>query len=74
MSEKSLAFIGNASAHEGRGEDARSEREAFSIRRLEGSGWRLERRRQLWGLKAALVLASPACPAPTLSIKPGVVC
>jgi len=29
--------------------------EAFSIRRLEGSRWRLRRTRQLWGLKAALV-------------------
>ena len=41
--------------------------EAFSIRRLEGSRWRLRRTRQLWGLKAALVLASPMVALPTVS-------
>ena len=55
LSGSSLAFIGNASAHETRGEDVDFLAEAFSIRRLEGSRWRLRRTRQLWGLKAALV-------------------
>jgi len=38
-----------------RGEAVRVRAEAFSIRRLEGSRWRLRRTRHLWGLKAALV-------------------
>ena len=38
----SLALIGNASAHEGRAKIC-IQAEAFSIRRLEGSRWRLRR-------------------------------
>jgi hypothetical protein len=37
-----------------------SRAEAFSIRRQEGSRWRLRRTRQLWGLVDALV---PRCEA-----------
>jgi hypothetical protein len=57
MSEKSLAFIGNASADESLSEDVPVRAEAFSIRRLEGSRWRLQRTRQLWKLNASLVLS-----------------
>jgi hypothetical protein len=47
MSVESLAFIGNASAREGRNEEVRVAAEAFSIRRLEGSRWRLRRTRAM---------------------------
>jgi len=47
MTEMSLALIGNASAREGRSEEVRAE--AFSIRRLEGSRWRLRRTRLIYG-------------------------
>jgi hypothetical protein len=39
----SLAFIGNASAHDKLGRRREFRAEAFSIRRLEGSRWRLRR-------------------------------
>ena len=55
LSDSSLALIGNASAHDSLGRRRAPRAEAFSIRRLEGSRWRLRRTRQLWGLKAALV-------------------
>ena len=54
MAGWSLALIGNASAHKIEARTARRA-EAFSIRRLEGSRWRLRRTRQLWGFNAALV-------------------
>ena len=50
----SLAFIGNASAHKSGGRRA-ARAEAFSIRRQEGSRWRLRRTRHLWRLVALLV-------------------
>jgi len=43
LSEWSLALIGNAWAHDIRGEEVHVLAEAFSIRRLEGSRWRLRR-------------------------------
>src|ERR1039458_2153672 len=46
--------------------------EAFSIRRLEGSRWRLRRTRQLWGLKAALIGPFPMCTLPSVSAMAGV--
>jgi hypothetical protein len=55
LSGWSLAFIGNASAHKAEAKTY-TPAEAFSIRRLEGSRWRLRRTRQLWKLNASLVL------------------
>src|SRR5258708_3135568 len=48
--QKSLALIGNASAHKIEEETA-PRAEAFSIRRLEGSRWRLRRMRSAMGFE-----------------------
>src|SRR5262245_12380180 len=71
MSEKSLAFIGNASAHESRGEEA-----SFDPSRLregdlkEAAGGCVGR--LLWGLNAPLLPARPMRTLPSIAETAGI--